>query len=718
MRTYSRLAISAAFAAIAVGANAEQIWQVRGGTTTISFNTPILRDLGFTVKGVNETAIAHPRMRDGIGFNLTRQSDLTLVTTQGGFREFSGGTFGQTGGFTISMGKRSQTLNTFQVVPKGRFGWEDLALRNANGVPIVDLGAARITFDRHSKKLLIYGLDMTLSTEGAKLLGRPDMAGQFLGGLTVDANMERIGGDEVDEPKLIEQVGEDSTNDVQLFALNSLTQSGTGTGTYPNRTLGLGVLTTSCNTGSNNIEWYAAMNERHPVISFNVYRVKDDRFEHISDSWLKHGWLATNSTSTGCAPCNNPGSGQLLGPGCSDTYGVFNNTDQDDLGPRNEINPFAGTWECTGSYFSGYINDCVKRNNNSGLSSIDHKLQVREADLSGSTAYYYEAYYVTAGDSDKYNNLGSRVFTPTWNGTSWAFSNQTDFQRGPALQRWGNVRTIALPRDEGDVHVASRVTARTGNVYRYTYVVYNHDVDRQVNTFAIPVPDSANVTNLYFHDPDHNSGNEWSSVRNGGRIQWSTTTNPITWSNAYTFSFDCDIEPRDAMGSVKYHRPGTIPVLTYVGRGPVNAFLPTSFNLVQGDHMSGGQEQLFYAEGGAYEFMSDPITLNGIVEMSTTAPASTPIHTFTLRSATQRAGIAVGVKFYNFTTNAWQNVGGASAPTSMGDVTVNGTGNSSFINSTTRETRARVEFSPINDEDPSQDGWLHSIDMARWSFSN
>lgn len=725
MRNYSRLAISAALASLALAAHAEQIWQVRGGTTSISFNTQVMKDLGFSVRGISETANPHPKMRDAIGFNLSTKSDLTLVTTGGGFREFSGGTFSQSGGFTVNLKKSNQNLTNFSIAPKGRFGWEDLSVRSTNGTPLIDLGAARILFDRHTKKLLIYGMDMTLSVEGAKSLGRPDMAGQYLGGLTIEANMERIGGDELDEPKPVEPpVGEDSTNDVQLFALSSLTQSGTGTGSFPNRTLGFGVSTTSCNTGTNNIQWYAAMDRRHPVIAFNVYRVASDRYEQISNSWLKHGWLATNSTSTGCAPCNSPGTGQLLGPGCSDTYGVFNNTDQDDLGPRNEINPFAGTWECTNSYFSGYINDCVKRNNNNGLSAIDHKLQVVESDLQGGTAYYYEAYYVTAGDTDKYNNLGSRIFNPSVSGGNWSFGSQTDFQRGPALQRWGNVRNIALPRDEGDVQVAVKVTPLTGNNYRYAYAVYVHDMDRQIREFAVPVPDSANVSNIYFHDPDKNTGNDWANVRGGGRIKWSTgpvgdnTANPITWSNTFSFSFDCDVEPRDAMNSLGMSKPGTSPVLTVVGRAPVAATFPTSMTILSGEQLNGGFKELFYAEGEALEILSDATTLAGAVELKSTAPAATPVMKFNLRSSAARAGLSLTVRMFNYTTNAWQTVGGTTATSSPSDFQVSVGSIADFIRASDREIKAQVSFVPINDEDPAQDGWLISMDMARWQFSD
>lgn len=726
MNNYSKIAASlAVLAGVSSFAGAEQIWRVTGGTTTISLNEGLIKDSGLATKGIRETAAPHERMPKPIAFAITPKSDLQMVTTGGLFREFSGGNIRHSGGFTLDAKKAGFNLSDFTINPKGRFGWENLVVRSATQAPIFDLGAARIYFDRGSKTMTIYGLDMTLTPDMAIAAKRPDLAGRFVGGLTIVAHVEQIGGDAVDDGvKRDETPPEDSTNDVQLFALSSLTQSGREGGVFPNGTLGFGVSTTSCNTGTNNIDWFAAMDVRHPVIAFNVYRVTNDRFEQIGTSWLKHGWLATNSTSTGCAPCTSPGTGTKLGPGCSDTYGVFNNTDLDDLGPRNEMNPFTGIWTCVGSYFSGYQNDCVKRNTSSGWNTIDHKLQVREADLLDTTAtYYYEAYYMTREDSNVYNNIGSRRFTPTYT-TSWSFGSQTDFVRGPTIQqRYGDMNAVAQPQDEGDVIVAVKVTTLGGGNYRYNYAVYNHTSDRQVREFTVPVPDGLTVSNIYFRDPDTDANNDWTAVRSGGRIQWSTATygnggNPLAWNTTFNFGFTCNTPPRDSSAAIGLYKPGTNPCLTVATKAPVGATYPRSFTIVQGDPSQGGICDLFFEEGTSVDLFNDPATLAAIVDVTSTAPANAPLFRLNLRASVARNGLSMSVKFWNYATGAWVSMGGSVAPTTPTTTNYQAGTPADYMDATTREVKARISFNPINDESPAVDGWLHSLDMVRWQFVN
>lgn len=54
--------------------------------------------------------------------------------------------------------------------------------------------------------------------------------------------------------------------------------------------------TTSCNIGTEVLLWQANT-VWHPVIPQNMYRLKDDRFEQIGMSWLKHGFCAIKPTS-------------------------------------------------------------------------------------------------------------------------------------------------------------------------------------------------------------------------------------------------------------------------------------------------------------------------------------------------------------------------------------------------------------------------------------
>ncbi len=60
---------------------------------------------------------------------------------------------------------------------------------------------------------------------------------------------------------------------------------------------------------------------------------------------------------------------------CAGTYGVGNNSSRTWLGPRDEWNPFDGTWECTGSHFAGGVQDCARRHSGGGHGPTDHMVE-------------------------------------------------------------------------------------------------------------------------------------------------------------------------------------------------------------------------------------------------------------------------------------------------------------------------------------------------------
>jgi hypothetical protein len=92
--------------------------------------------------------------------------------------------------------------------------------------------------------------------------------------------------------------------------------------------------TKSCNIGDEELLWISSTNE-HPVIAQNMFRLKDGRFEHIGQSWLKHGFAALNGTD--CGDCQETGF-DTLGIFCSDPYGPGLNGSQSSAGPKWEVN--------------------------------------------------------------------------------------------------------------------------------------------------------------------------------------------------------------------------------------------------------------------------------------------------------------------------------------------------------------------------------------------
>jgi hypothetical protein len=111
--------------------------------------------------------------------------------------------------------------------------------------------------------------------------------------------------------------------------------------------------TVSCNVGTAPVNWCdngggcgaGTTDEDHPVIAQNLYRLKDGRFEQIGMSWLKHGFtaLAIPDGACGNGSCQSPGTGNLLGVGCTDPYSAGLNGGTP-LGPRYEVNAATGVF--------------------------------------------------------------------------------------------------------------------------------------------------------------------------------------------------------------------------------------------------------------------------------------------------------------------------------------------------------------------------------------
>ncbi|MBV9123523.1 MAG: hypothetical protein JO112_09210, partial [Planctomycetes bacterium] len=146
--------------------------------------------------------------------------------------------------------------------------------------------------------------------------------------------------------------------------------------------------TTSCNIGTKPLDWIPEPNPNHPVIAQNLYRVKDGRIEQIGLSWLKHGFFALNEDL--CGTCQSS-PGNQLGVNCSDPYSAGLNGQQQNLGPRSQVNVSLGKYVLP---FRRPVPPATK---------AAGRLQVRNGDLdpaqNAGAEYFVEAQYVHPQDA-------------------------------------------------------------------------------------------------------------------------------------------------------------------------------------------------------------------------------------------------------------------------------------------------------------------------------
>ena len=343
-------------------------------------------------------------------------------------------------------------------------------------------------------------------------------------------------------------------------------------------TVAVSMSSTLCNIGSAPLDWFGNPNPRHPFLVFNAYRLMNDRLEQIGQSWIKHGFSASQNDlcGVGCVPF---GGSSNLGVGCADIYGVSTNASQGNMSPRSEVNPWNGAYVFEGSHLDV---------NGGGHDAIEHRLQIRDADLDRSAnqgaVYIAELYALSHDDSDRANSMGFKRFNVsgapggTWN-LNFVGGGATS---GPLLDAWLNTtRTVLppVPETDGRCYLAAKATDNGDGTWHYEYALYNLDMDRAVGSFSIPVADATEVTGVGFHavrshDEDY-SNEPWTATRTMDGLVWSTTpfdvnpfSNPLRWGTLYNFRFDADAEPASTSVTLGIFNPGSPAEVSGPTTGP------------------------------------------------------------------------------------------------------------------------------------------------------
>jgi len=360
--------------------------------------------------------------------------------------------------------------------------------------------------------------------------------------------------------------------DGRLTVIDSMTYYGRRGPAHPNGEIGMAMLNTMCNPGSINIPWYQAMQSNHPKFGFMVVRVSDDRIHQINEwSFCKHAFLSINVNGL-CGSCQNPGTGQLMGLNCSDTYAPSNNASRTWLGPPHEIDPWLGTWDPVGSYFdigdpaqSNYPApaDGVRSLSQSIFDTVDNRVTVKEIDLTTFNAkYYYGLQLIHEGEAlaNRADNLAHRGMDVIWNGLNWNFPTNDEGQvYGTVLSRWdgASIEVGQNGNDDGRFFVAVKTYDLGGGNFHYEYAIHNVDNSRAGSRLRLPINAAATASNFTFRDVDGNASNDWSAAQIGNEIVFTATPdNALEWNTIYNFGFDADFPPGIAMCHLEAARPG------------------------------------------------------------------------------------------------------------------------------------------------------------------
>jgi hypothetical protein len=354
--------------------------------------------------------------------------------------------------------------------------------------------------------------------------------------------------------------------------------------------VGLGIATTSCNNGTEPLNWFALPNTDHPVIPQNLYRMSGgadntERFEQIGQSWLKHAFAALEDNACGFG-CNTNGCSQgvQLCSGCSDPYDASLNANQFQIGSRAWVNPFTGAFQSNADNHTGHNHD-----------GVSHRVRVNVGDLNTSlnpgATYFAEAQYVTPheyswcqahpGECNMYKNASYRQFSVSGI-TNFTFSPLGPTMRQqPAVMAWTGATINQYqpdPGNDGILFIGYKVSGPNAGVWRYEYAIYNQNLDRAIQSFQVVFPAFPPAEfNVGFHAPPQEPGwandgtfnnqgfssSPWTFTDNGFSASWNCETfaqnpnaNAIRWGTLYNFRFDSTAAPAASTANIGFFKTG------------------------------------------------------------------------------------------------------------------------------------------------------------------
>jgi hypothetical protein len=570
-----RRAFARLFLIVAILAPTLASADLNSGETSIRFDLDILSDLGIGIVAVEQTA---PPMRSGgLGFRVEASSEIAFEAPGGDFEGFENIELRHAGGFALVVSE--QTLEFDGVRLTAAASPSDFALRDASGTVRLLARSMHARLSPDGSSLHIANADLLIAPEFAALLGRPDLAGSYVGVLDAEFNFETAGSAAQATANLQQACVADfgPPPDVELIGLDNLTQAV--------RSGGLVAMAPSAdlrNNGPGDVRWSKAIAPdsplgAHPFLALHFYRRVGGVLEQIGRSDLKHAFNAVNSNCS-CL------SGNVLYVGCEDTYGVNTNLNRHHLAPREEINASTRAWVSLGSHFDGTPVDDFRDHEAADHDDFEHRLTVSESDLQTVGAdYFMEGWYLAERDADLLNSLGHREVAPTFGGSTWTFPPVDSLETGSVLDEFvdGNnpppgAASELVDTGEGRVQLAVATTDLGGGVFHYEYALMNFDFERQIRSFTVNRIASQTVNNADFGDVDDDAGNDWTVAIDSASITWSAPPgNALDWGTLYNFRFDIDGAPIVSAAQIEPLDPGSPGAFPLTTLAPAAANVPT-----------------------------------------------------------------------------------------------------------------------------------------------
>lgn len=209
-------------------------------------------------------------------------------------------------------------------------------------------------------------------------------------------------------------------------------------------------------------------------------------------------------------------------------------------------------------------------------------------------------------------------------------------------------------------------------------------------------------------------------VSMGGPLDW-TEREDGTLTRNMTFNF-----PQQYMGNLIQNGCNIVVRTTDFPNGAIRGqcrvvrnILPMNVQILSGTQFSGNVASLGKSDDDKYTILSDDATLTGGIEVvgqSQVPQQQARVLNFFAETSAGRPGLAEIVSMYDYVAGGWGYSRGFVAPTEDDVTTLRRHENDAKrCISSFGQVLSKIEWSPVNDEDPAIDGWALYVDRAVWA---
>lgn len=572
-----------------------EVWAVSELRTSIAFRHDLLESIGLAVQDVEATgeALDHHDTSVSAGRDVVFAGVLSPsleLEVRGHVPMRFLGTVLHRGGFRLAGSSGHISFAPFSL----RSGAEPrtLEILSADGDVIFYADNMHFSLEREAGRLRSFNLDLRLAPALTERLDTPALTGVYVGTLALEANFPSRPDDPLPGGVCGEWEGEVDVQLTRIGNVDSVVESSGLVGIAPSAELK--------NVGTADVPWWRKFtgpnppydNDQHPYLTWAFYRMTEQRIEQLAVSDIKHAFLTLNFNCDPGEDCDS----HILGLGCEDVYGSSTNDSRSHLSYRDEIESRQGLWSATGSHFDPDDDDVQEHPPQNPDGTFDHRLLVKEGELTTSGAeYFMHAFYIIRDDVDIFNSMAYRQVTPTDIGFFWSFPTSGGTINGSVLDAWVDpdnppadaANTLSVD-GAGHVQLAARATPVEGGV-RYEYALLNHDYDPQIDGFIVPLSGEP-VFDVSFRDLDDDPSNDWEVSMLNGSLIWrlpagaagsSAHTGGVAldWGLMYNFGFTVygGTTKSDRASFEPFNSPGQVRLQTVVPAGDSGALFVDGF---------------------------------------------------------------------------------------------------------------------------------------------